>query len=532
MTQPAEMRARTSQWQRYLAYGALIAILLFFAFVRVRLRHLPLERDEGEYAYAGQLMLQGVPPYKLAYNMKLPGTYAAYAVIMAVFGETEGGIRLGLLLVNSASILLVFLLARRLQGLLAGVIAAATFGLLSTRMSVLGLYGHATHFVTLAALAGIVLLLQAIEKQRRGILFCSGVCMGFAFLMKQPGILFGIFAGMYWLWMNRDRRISELASGSAVFSAGVILPFALTCLILYDDGVFRDFWFWTFSYARAYGSMMSVADGWRELRKILPWVVRPLAVWMIAGVGLTAIFWDRKVCEKAVFLLGFLFFSMAAVVPGFYFRPHYFIVLLPVVAIWAGIAVAAAQRKLKGSLSRPWLAVIPIVIFAAGFAISPHRHLGFFFQLHATGANQQLDNRTGFAEAKEVAGYIEAHSTRQDRLAVFGSEPEIYFYSHRHSATGYIYSYALLEKQDFASQMRNQMMAEVERAAPKYAVLVDNEPSWDWGIHPLAQSEVLKPVEEFLRMHYRLEKQVVIPGNADHRWGSQPSFYVFRRKDT
>lgn len=37
----------------------------------------PLERDEGEYAYAGQLMLQGIPPYQLAYNMKLPGTYAA-----------------------------------------------------------------------------------------------------------------------------------------------------------------------------------------------------------------------------------------------------------------------------------------------------------------------------------------------------------------------------------------------------------------------------------------------------------------------
>jgi len=44
--------------------------------IRVRLLGIPLERDEGEYAYAGQLMLQGIPPYKLAYNMKFPGTYA------------------------------------------------------------------------------------------------------------------------------------------------------------------------------------------------------------------------------------------------------------------------------------------------------------------------------------------------------------------------------------------------------------------------------------------------------------------------
>jgi len=41
----------------------------------------PAERDEGEYAYASQLILQNTPPSKLAYNMKFPGTYAAYTVI-------------------------------------------------------------------------------------------------------------------------------------------------------------------------------------------------------------------------------------------------------------------------------------------------------------------------------------------------------------------------------------------------------------------------------------------------------------------
>ena len=67
-----------------------LSILLVFT-IRVRLRHMPFERDEGEYAYAGQLILHGVPPYKEAYNMKLPGTYAAYALIMAVFGQSAWG---------------------------------------------------------------------------------------------------------------------------------------------------------------------------------------------------------------------------------------------------------------------------------------------------------------------------------------------------------------------------------------------------------------------------------------------------------
>src|ERR1700747_3825912 len=99
-----------SNRKRWLEIGALAIILGFSIFVRWRLADMPLERDEAEYAYAGQLILQGIPPYKLAYNMKFPGTYAAYAAIMSIFGQTITGIHLGLLLVNAATIILLFFL--------------------------------------------------------------------------------------------------------------------------------------------------------------------------------------------------------------------------------------------------------------------------------------------------------------------------------------------------------------------------------------------------------------------------------------
>ena len=38
---------------------------------------MPLERDEGEYAYIGQLILRGEIPYVAAHSMKLPGVYYA-----------------------------------------------------------------------------------------------------------------------------------------------------------------------------------------------------------------------------------------------------------------------------------------------------------------------------------------------------------------------------------------------------------------------------------------------------------------------
>src|SRR5690242_11108323 len=112
-------------------------ILLFVVAVRIRFLSVPLERDEGEFAYAGQLILQGIPPYQLAYNVKLPGIYAGYALFMALFGQTPFGIHLGLLFVNMGSIVLLFFLARRLFDSYAAVIASATYALMSTSTAVL-----------------------------------------------------------------------------------------------------------------------------------------------------------------------------------------------------------------------------------------------------------------------------------------------------------------------------------------------------------------------------------------------------------
>jgi hypothetical protein len=63
-------------------WGLVIFILLVAIALRVHLLSVPLERDEGEYAYAGQLTLQGFLPYAKVYTMKMPGIYGAYALMM------------------------------------------------------------------------------------------------------------------------------------------------------------------------------------------------------------------------------------------------------------------------------------------------------------------------------------------------------------------------------------------------------------------------------------------------------------------
>src|ERR1051326_6538016 len=104
----------------------LAVVIVVVAFVRIHLLAIPLERDEGEYAYAGQLMLQGIPPYRLAYNMKFPGVYAAYALIMWIFGQPIVASPLVFFIETFATILFFFFIGGRLIVLIAAPPPAAT----------------------------------------------------------------------------------------------------------------------------------------------------------------------------------------------------------------------------------------------------------------------------------------------------------------------------------------------------------------------------------------------------------------------
>lgn len=239
----------------------LVTILILSAVaIRVHLLGVPLERDEGEYAYAGQLILQGIPPYAQAYNMKMPGIYAAYALIMSVFGQTHVGIHLGLLVVNATTALLLFLLGRKLLNVFAGMTAVAAFTLLSLGQQVQGVFANAEHFVMLAAVGGILLLVHAVDSNKRATLLAASVLLGLAFLMKQHGVAFIAFGGVYLFLSQISQRPlnwNSLVKKSLTFLVGVTLPFALTCLILKQLGVFDKFWFWTIDYASQYISSIS-----------------------------------------------------------------------------------------------------------------------------------------------------------------------------------------------------------------------------------------------------------------------------------
>jgi len=447
--------------------------------IRIRLLGIPLERDEGEYAYAGQLMLQGIPPYKLAYNMKFPGTSAAYAVVMSIFGQTISGIHLGLLLVNAATVVLVFFLARRVVNETAAFVAAASYTVLSISPTVLGFAAHATHFVMLPVLGGILLLLDQHSHPRFGRLFVSGLVFGLAVVMKQPGIFFPVFAVIYLITKEISSGLhpKEWFARALVFSGGVILPLVMMCLLLLWAGVFREFWFWTVDYAKQYGTLVRLGDVPPFLLSRGSEVIGAnWPIWALAGVGLVAGIWNQRLRAGTLFFLGLLFLSALAVCPGLYFRHHYFVLVLPAVALLAGTGISALAGAAAGRVTA--FKVVALIVAAAALALPLVQYKKLFFEFSPAEVSRMVYAESAFPEALRIADYLREHTTADDTIGILGSEPEIYFYSHRHSATGYIYTYPLMEPQKYSRQMQEEMISEIERANPKYLVSVTMNDSW------------------------------------------------------
>ena len=491
--------------------------------IRIRLLGVPLERDEGEYAYAGQLILQGIPPYKLAYNMKFPGTYAAYALIMSIFGQTITGIHLGLLLINTATIVLIFFLGRRLVNSTVGLAAAMSYAVLSVSPGVLGFAGHATHFVLLPVLGGTLLLLTTTDRQATGRLFASGLLFGSGLLMKQPGVFFALFGAIYLVSRGLQRRfaLKTVLLQSSIFFGGLILPFGITCLLLWRSGVFDRFWFWTVDYARHYASLVSLSQAsqlfFYSTREV---IVVSWPIWMLAGIGLGGGLWEQRTRPSTVSLLGFLFFSALALCAGFYFRLHYFILVLPAVSLLAGVAIS---RLSDLSVDRSTvLRFIPILILGTAVAWPIFAERKFFFEASPADASRMIYPESPFAESIRIAEYLREHTSPSDTIAVLGSEPQIYFYSDRHSATGYIYGYGLMEAQKYASKMQQEMIREIERARPKFLIFVVMPDSWLQ--RPDSDRSIFTWATEYTAQNYTVAGFVnmVAPDKTDYYFGTVP----------
>jgi 4-amino-4-deoxy-L-arabinose transferase-like glycosyltransferase len=509
----------------------LALIILFVVFVRVRLSEFPLERDEGEYAYTAQLMLQGIAPYGEAYTMKFPGTSLMYALIMVLLGQTTQGIHLGLMLVNCLTILLVFILSKRIVGEFPALAAGATYAVLSLSSSVFGFADHATHFVIMPVIGGSLLLLIATEKNKTGLHFLSGMLFGLGFVMKQQGLFFLAFGPAYLMYHYFSSKpapvFRETLVKVALFSTGAMVPFSALLVWTYVSGGFDKFWFWTIEYAAKYVTQLPWSVGVANFKEAFSSVVDGFyLLWCFSAVGLITVLFHRTMKTDRGFILLFTAFSFFTICPGLYFRAHYFVTLLPAVAILVGIFFDYWGGRIGSFFKISNLRVAGIAIFLVASGIGVFSQKGYLFEEAPAKLSKKIYGRNNpFLESVVIAKFIKSRSLETDRIAVLGSEPQIYFYSQRLAATGYLYVYPLMESHEFSLAMQKEMISEIESSRPKFLIVVGVDESWTE--RPTSEQYIFGWRDKYIRSNYTLVGVVdIAPPETVFKWDDDARKYT------
>ena len=134
----------------------------------------------------------------------------------------------------------------------------------------------------------------------------------------------------------------------------------------------------------------------------------------------------------------------------------------------------------------------------------PKHDIEDWFRLHPDTYSSRAYPLEQFPAYRTFARDITAHLQTNDRVAIFGSEPELLFYTGLHSVTGYLYAYPFQENQPYHTRMFAEYIREVETAHPEVLIVVANHNSWTGPV--LAGSD---PVWQWLARYQQSYELVV-----------------------
>ncbi|MFL6001877.1 MAG: hypothetical protein ACJ72P_03615 [Nocardioides sp.] len=340
----------------------------------------PLLRDSGIYAYGGQRVAEGVPPYVAIANRAgplahmLPG--GAVAVARAVGVDDLLGIRVFYMLISVACVGLAYLLGRDLfRSRFAGVTAAAT--LLSFHGFIwLATYGprEKTPLVlfTLAALLAIV-------HQRW---LTTGFLVALATLVWQP-VFFALFSGAVVAVLlgvpARDwwRPAVRIAVGGLVPAVVTVASYAVVgqLSLFWDSFVLINAKYTT----KAAHTLLSSADvSWRSLSSGFGASVWLLVGGAVAMVVAAVVVLRRPREPRRAAVVGSGVGSLLAVLwtfRAFDSWPDAFLVV-PFAAIGIGAVMAGVAARVSPRVAVVAVAVLSIActVTAVDYAVSDRQH--------------------------------------------------------------------------------------------------------------------------------------------------------------
>ncbi len=505
--------------------------------VRAPLMDLPLERDEGGYAYIAWRMTLGETPYLDWFDQKPPGIFAVYRAALGLADDAVVAIRALAAAFAAASSIALFYLVRALLGVGAGALSALLLAFLSADPRIQGPIANTEIFMLPGIVVSMGLALRATRSAKTPIVpaLAAGAALGIAIAFKQVAALnLPLLPLVYGLRVRGEDRWRRVAAFGAWLCVGVALVWAPILAWLELRGALAAAIDATLLHNLSYVGALPPSRRFELLASYAtPLLPSQGVAWALAICGAIAL--ARRSDRFPALLLGgwAIVGAVGVSVSGHYF-PHYFQQLLPVVAALAAAAIAGGRN---GGAAPRWR-----VAALGGLALAPLSLTALsFWTLTPSAAIRAIYPYNTFEQMPAIASEIESITGREDSVFVFGAEPEILFYARRASATRYIYLFPLFGGFPDARERQRSVIEEVTRARPSAMVWLPNLMFFQPEAPQLLTNWFRRFAAQEYRIHaFRVEAEdrgmqlLRVPDGVDPSAvlrGRKPTATIYLRKD-
>lgn len=455
----------------------LFSAIFIFAMIRLPLTWMPLERDEGGYAYGAWLLLSGKGQlYVDMYSMRYPGVFLFYGLIISIFGDTHKDIHIALIFVNTINTAFVYLIGKRLTKPYFGFIAALFYLTASIVPFFNGLQTQNQQFVMILALPAIYLILKHIQGDGTNKeIYLAGFLLGLSFLTKHHGVFFFLFAitatSFHNYFILNNKNIKGVLTEPLQLLTGFLAAYLTIVLYTAYNGTLAMMFYWTLIVTKDYVTSTSIDSAitnfMHSVNIRFPYIVLITTLSIMGTVTLIKNTVNKN--KDSSFLLLFVIFSTLSIMPGFYFRGHYFQQIFPALAISSSYFLYRLYN-LPSINKNSYSTVLVLIVGTLAFSQSLYAQKNLLFVLEPEELTPIVYSINPFNESLDVASYIQQNSTEKDTIIVLASEPEIAFYAKRKFATAHVHSYNMLAHNDTAKEMKLEFLNDIFTKKPLYII--------------------------------------------------------------
>jgi 4-amino-4-deoxy-L-arabinose transferase-like glycosyltransferase len=405
-------------------------VLLTVATRLPSLQHPQAIDDEAAYSVVANEIVDGGRPYIDAVDRKPPLLFWTYAAVFEVAGKYNWtALHAVALLWTLGTMAGLFVIGRRLFDRETGLIAALLYSIFQPWAAANNLAFNGELLMNLPLVWAWAIVFGRRSSRMWPDLLAAGALLCAGFLLKQPAAIAAVPLGLYLLLpshrASRSVTRTESITQAAILTAGFFATLGLVAIVLERQGILREAFYWTFTnHAIPHvfwdaGVLYTLAF----IGACLPLVIgAAMAFRDIDGL------WANKRAER-IALLGFLGASGIGATAGARFYPHYYIQLVPPLALLAAPHYArlwSGKAKPRSWFLRPAVTFAWLAVTVVGFSISHWRFLAWH------------------REPSETARYLSEHSAPENRVFIWGrSAAEVYLHARRRPACRYVLTFPL-----------------------------------------------------------------------------------------